>query len=209
MKVGSISIAACIWQNGRFDPVLRKDETGLWAFPSECFEMKTDDDFARQSLERGLHKLFNGTLNSMNLTRSGFNCKFKLASDRSYAVATAPSGMGLARSGEPVHLFIVVPLFEVTGVLREQGLPHTQFHSQVQQREARMHTMVSRTLNANGKDWQRLVAGKNYIPMRQNFGFLAGQLKRMAVPENIINRLTQPHTEDYWHPPPEGLQSVA
>jgi len=213
MKVETISIAACIWQSGHFNPLLLKNEKGLWAFPSETYNLEKDDDFARQTLERGLHRLFKGTLNSMNLNRTGFACKFALASDRAYATATNRDGSrlisGPSRSEEPAHLHIVVPLFEVTFALNENTLPETETLSHLEQRHSRIHSAVTRTLEANGKVWRKLERTKRFVPMRQNFGQLGGQLNRMNVPKPIVLKLTDPKTEDYWTPKDGSLKNVA
>lgn len=212
MNITGITIAACVWRSGDFDPLVRKDKKGRWTFLSEEFNGQTDGNILRHTLERALFQRMKGTLNPLNFCQPGFAFNLALASPKACVVFTSESGeqcLHRPPALKPVRLQVVVPVFEVSGNASYGQGPGFGSVARVYHAHGRLLAVVQETLQRRTDDWSPLTRSKDNRPVRINSGDLASQLRRAGVPEDLSKRLAWPSSEDYWQPSPKDLKSVA
>ena len=213
MNVVNITIAACIWQSGRFDPLVSRDKKGRWTFVSEEFDMQADKNFARQTLERGLFRKVKGTLNPTRFHKRDVRLTCTLAAAQTLVVCTSMSGERLVRRpcdpAVPVRIYVVLPMFG-TGQALEPPLPEGwEYLSRVGGRGGLVQAVVEQVMTKKRSEWSDIRLGKTVLPRRPDFGKTAVDLRRMGMPPDMVERVTRPHNEAYWQPSADDLKASA
>lgn len=207
-----VFINACIWQGEGFDPLLVKNEKGVWSFPSEGFDFLQDKNFVRQTLERGLHRQVRGTLNPIHFGRKGFAMRLFVATGMPSVIFTTEGGgrcMRHPRTDQKVCVHITMPLRAVLSDAA-RGLPHgVQTLAEVRHRGEPVAAVVDQLLNDKMQEWSQLPQPPFASPVRPAFGKTALKLMNKGVSKETAERVTRPQNEGYWHVSPEILQSVA
>jgi hypothetical protein len=207
-----VFISACIWQGVGFDPLLVKNEKGIWSFPSEAFDFLQDKNFVRQTLERGLHRHVRGTLNPIHFSRKGFAMRLSVAASMPSVIFTTVGGercMRNPRAEQKVDIHITMPLHAEWSDLSE-GLPQgIQTLTEVRNLAEPVTAIVQQILNDKEREWLQLPRHSFVSPIRPAFGKTALKLMNKGVGKHTAERVTRPQNEGYWPVSREVLQSVA